>query len=143
MDKPDTALFMGATPEQVSTLVSHLSWYTSPGWIRRAPDAKLIADLVVYHVAGGTLGSPGQQRKAYDYAHELRRELSRRKLMPVPDMRIPRCEVCHHGTERLFATSEATHNIVSSNDEEKRIFPNLCVRCWDRLHTDSNETEET
>jgi hypothetical protein len=138
--KPDSVLFMGATVEQINTLVDHLSWYTSPGWLRRAPDARLITDLVVYHVSGATLDrSSGKSGKAYDYAHELRRELARRKLMPVPDMRIPRCEVCKHGTEKLFATSAATHDIV--NGEEKAIFPNLCARCWSSLHRDSNESE--
>lgn len=138
--KPDSVLFMGASAEQIATLANHLQWYASPGWMRRKDDALLVADLVTYQVAGSTLQTPGQQRKAYDYAHELRRELSRRKLMPVADLRIPRCSVCKHGTEKLFATTEATHNIVD-DDDEKKIFPPLCVRCWSRLHVDSDEED--
>lgn len=143
--KPDTTLFLGATPEQVSTLVSHLTSYGSPGWIRRAPDAKLIADMMVYGVANlrglpsGRTGVPAENL-AYDYAHELRRELSRRKLPPVPDLRIPRCEICKHGTERLFPTTPATHNIVGSDG--KPVNAKVCVRCWSGLHTGDSEESE-
>lgn len=138
-DKPDSVLFMGATPEQISTLADHLVWFENPGWLHRKSDAVLIADLAVYYVSGSVLTAPGQQRRAYDYAHGLRRELTRRKLLPVPDLRIPRCEVCKHGTEKLFATAADTHGIVNSSGET--VFPNVCVRCWSRLHRDSEESE--
>ena len=140
--KPDSVLFMGPSADQTEVLATHmrLSGH-QPWWTRKQPDGTLVTDLSVYYAAGSTLRDPGQQRKAYDYAHELRRELARRKLLPVPDLKIPRCEVCHHGTEKLFATTEATHTIVDSRDETKMIFPNLCVQCWSRLHNDSPESE--
>lgn len=137
--KPDTTTFMGATPEQVAALADHMRRAIGIGWIRRAPAVKLVTDLMVYEVAGSTLTLPGQQRLAYEYAHELRRELSRRKLLPVLSLRIPRCEVCKHGTERLFPTTPATHNIVGSNGEP--VDARVCVRCWSRLHVDSDKEE--
>lgn len=136
---PDTTTFMGATPEQVTTLVEHTLRYTSPGWMRRQDDALLVADLSVYQVAGSTLTGPGQQLRAHNYAHALRRELSRRRLLPVPDLGIPRCGVCRHGTEKLFRTSLDTHDIVGSNGD--RCTSDLCVRCWSRLHVDNEESE--
>jgi hypothetical protein len=129
--KPDSVTFMGATPEQVATLADHVGRYGQIGWLRRRGDALLIADLAVYQVAGSTLTGPGQQRKAYDYAHALRRELAERKLLPVPDMRIPRCGVCKHGTERLFRAGPETHRITTG--------AGLCVRCWSDLHNDNEE----
>lgn len=140
-EKPDSTLFLGATPEQISTLADHLDRAQGIGWLGRRADTLLIADLAVYQVAGSTLSKPGQQRLAYNYGHELRRELARRKLFPIPSLNIPRCQICKHGTEKLFATTEATHDIVNSNDEDERIFPDLCVRCWSSLHKDSEESE--
>lgn len=141
MGKPDSTTFMGATPEQIAALADHMDRARGIGWLRRRGDTVLITDLMVYEVSGSTLTKPGQQNLAYEYAHELRRELARRKLFPVPSMRIPRCEVCSHGTERLFPTTEATHNIVSTHDESERIFPKVCVRCWSRLHVDTEDGE--
>lgn len=143
MTKPDTALYLGATSEEITRLTTHGKAAAGIGWLRRAGDETIIADLGVYEVAGATLNAPGQQRLLYDYAHELRNEISRRDLwlkMP-PSRRIPRCEVCRHGAERLFKTTATTHDIVDSNDETKKIYPNLCARCWSRLHKESEETE--
>jgi len=133
-----TRLFMGATSEEVAGLRSLIKWYDSPGWLRRRTDDRLLSALSLYEVAGATLDRR-ESGRAYDTAHEIRREIGRRKLTPLPSRRIPRCEVCKHGTEKLFATSEATHDITGRNDE--KICPNLCVRCWSRLHKDSEESE--
>lgn len=139
MGKPDSTTFMGATPEQIAALADHMDRAKGIGWLRRRGDTILVTDLSVYEVSGSTLNKPGQQHLAYEYAHELRRELARRKLLPVPSMRIPRCEVCRHRTERLFPTTPATHNIVGSNEEPTNA--NVCVRCWNRLHVDSEDGE--
>lgn len=136
--KPDTTLFMGAPLAARMMLAGHLDWYTQPGWIRRKADSTLLADLQTYE-ASGPLIPRERQRKAYDYAHDLHEEINRRKLTPLPSLRIPRCEVCSHGTEKLFATSKATHDIRDQHDSTKRVYPNLCVRCWSRLHIDSEE----
>ena len=142
MNKPDSTLYLGATPDEISLLVSGMKRATGIGGLRRAADDRLMADLRIYEVSGATLRAPGQQRLAYDYAHALRNEISHRKLWPKlpPSRCIPRCEVCSHGTERLFATTAATHDIVDSSD--KTIYPNLCVRCWSRLHKEDEETDD-
>lgn len=136
--KPDTVTFMGAPEGAFLMLAGHLDWYAQPGWMQRKADSTLLADLQTYEVAGSLIAR-NRQRAAYDYAHDLRREINRRKLTPLPSLRIPRCGVCSHGTEQLFSTSEATHDLRDEHDENKRVYPNLCVRCWSRLHIDSNE----
>lgn len=143
MTKPDTRLYLGATPKEIATLADHMHRVTGIGWLRRVTDEKLMTDLRVYEAAGATLNGLGQQHRAYEYGHALRNEIALRKLWPKlpPSRRIPRCGVCSHGTERLFPTTAATHDIVSSDDESKTIYPNVCVRCWSRLHKESEETD--
>jgi hypothetical protein len=141
MTKPDSVLFMGATAEELESLARHAGSARGVGWLRRATDEKLMTDLMTdlrtYEAAGSTLDNLGQQRLAYDYAHALRNEISRRKLWSKlpPSRHIPRCEVCQHGTEKLFRAHKSTHDIVNNEGEE--IFPALCVRCWSELHVDA------
>jgi hypothetical protein len=135
---PDSTLFLGATPEEMARLRSLIPMRGQPGWIRRRPDDRLLTWLSVYELAGKTLGHQ-ESSDAYNCAHMVRAEIQRRGLAPLPSRRIPRCQVCHHGTEKLFATSKATHDIADSNDESRRVFPNLCARCWSDLHRDSEE----
>ena len=123
---------MGATPAEVALLRTALMRPNDPARIRRASDETVIEHMTLVDLLSAAYTGDPLSKKLYDYTHELSREVNRRKLKWT-SRRIPRCEVCKHGTEKLFLTTVDTYSI----DENTEFFPRVCVRCWSRFHKDS------
>ncbi|GGU38717.1 hypothetical protein GCM10010289_69480 [Streptomyces violascens] len=68
-------------------------------------------------------------RAVYEYAHALRREMTRRGLVHR-SIALLRCESCSHRTERLFEATQKTHPGMSNRSSEFVASAWFCVRCW-------------
>jgi hypothetical protein len=80
-----------------------------------------------------------QKHKIYTMCHTVRLELhARSRKEPTPhffSIKLLRCGMCSHGTERLFEATGETHNIVNRDDEPiKSVF--VCARCWSDYMTE-------
>lgn len=78
------------------------------------------------------------RKDVWDYAHAVRREMSRRKLAHQ-SIRILRCPVCTHATERLFEATQATHPGLENYADELIESAWFCARCWSRYGVDEWE----
>lgn len=67
----------------------------------------------------------------YDFHHEINRELQKRGSF-ARSLGILRCEVCSHGTERLWETSTETHSIEKYGEPVSAF---VCSRCWSSTYT--------
>lgn len=96
-----------------------LDWYGGTFMYRRDPLRE------VTRTAGKPLES-----EVIDFLHVLRRELHRRPdRRPYVSVRIIRCGMCSHASERLWEATGETHTIVDHNDEPISAVM-LCARCW-------------
>ncbi|TLQ39449.1 hypothetical protein [Streptomyces marianii] len=97
----------------------------------RMDDATLTRSLQLIELMGDT------SRAVYEYAHALRREMTRRGLVHR-SIAILRCESCSHSTERLFEATQKTHPDMINRSSEPVDSAWFCARCWSG---DSTETE--
>lgn len=126
--------YRGTTGEELSALrvlLANSLPYTRGYWNRRS-DEWVLRQLQLLELTDISRWGRGANTAAYNWARALRRELDRRKLTWVP-VSILRCEVCAHGTERLWEAPPETHGIRDRSDELCTAF--VCARCWsDRLN---------
>src|SRR6266498_2243941 len=81
-------------------------------------------------------GKPGVEGQIVDFLHTLRNELHKRPdRRPFFSVRIIRCGMCSHASERLWEATGETHDIVDRNDEPiTSTF--LCAQCWSKYLTE-------
>lgn len=77
--------------------------------------------------------------KAYAYTGWLRRECNRRKIRFV-SIKLHRCAMCSHGTERVWEATPETHTITDKEDKPWTGF--LCASCWSTYRKDDEDEDE-
>ena len=85
-----------------------------------------------------TAGKP-LESEVIDFLHVLRRELrGREDRRPFDSIRIHRCHLCSHASERLWEITGETHNLIDRNgDPITNAF--VCAQCWSRYLPDEND----
>lgn len=124
----------GITVEELDQVRRELREY--PRYLRRQW-AKL-ADEDLLRRAQATQLLTDRSAEAYDGARALRDELRRRGKVFAPmrdSIRIPRCEICRHGSERVFQATQETHDI-EFDGAPRAVF--LCVSCWSETRKDDD-----
>lgn len=126
----------GITDEERATFLREMPRY--PTWLR-GQWAKLTDEQLMRRMQLAQVLADRDRSKAHDNGvRALRGELRRRSMVFAPardGILIPRCEICSHGSERVFQASSETHDI-ERNDEPCVAF--LCVRCWSELRKEED-----
>lgn len=104
-------------------------------WNRRSDDW-VVRQIQLIELADIRRWGREAHTAAYGWTLALMREMNRRGLTRT-SVRLLRCEVCAHGTERLWEATPDTHMIENRSGEICTAF--VCAQCWSRC---LNEEEE-
>ena len=85
-------------------------------------------DLVRWLEVLDWFGREMNDRHTVDFLNTIRAELRKRGGPHYRSVRILRCGMCSHASERLWEATTGTHGITDQNDGPWTGF--LCARCW-------------
>jgi len=113
---------------ELDEALRHRKWIN----LRRFTVDQLVRWLEVIDWFGPSVyrNKPGVEGQIVDFLHVLRRELrGRPDRRPFTTIRVPRCSICSHASERLWEATGETHNITE-RDGEPAVSAFVCARCW-------------
>lgn len=112
------------------------------GWTFRAQWERMTDDTVIRQVQLVEIlrGDDARTKAVYDYAHELRREMSRRGLVHR-SIAVLRCEGCSHASERLFEATQTTHPGMVNRSGDTVDSAWFCARCWSGDNSDGEDED--
>lgn len=87
----------------------------------------------------GITGKIIRESDVYAYAGWVRKECNRRKIKFV-SVKLHRCAMCSHGTERVWEATPETHTITDKSGDPWTGF--LCTACWSEYRKDDSEDGE-
>ena len=99
--------------------------------LRKYTVDQLIRWMEIMEWFGATVHrTPGLEKQIVDFMHTVRREIDGRPdRRPYRSIRIHRCSMCSHASERVWEATGETHAITDRDDEPvKSAF--VCARCW-------------
>jgi hypothetical protein len=87
---------------------------------------KIQDEVIIRHMQLIEIFPDQRGAKIYDYTRWLREEMNRRKITHK-SIKLPRCGLCSHASERLWEVTPETHNII---EHDKPWSGFVCSRCW-------------
>lgn len=120
---------------ELDEVLRHRTWMN----LRKFTVDQLVRWLEVMDWFGSVVHrTPGLEGQVVDFMHVVRRELSKRPdRRPFTSVRVLRCCMCQHATERLWEATGESHNVTERDGEPFKGSAFMCARCWsDYLITD-------